>query len=135
MGLRFLLDANACIRLINGTSQALIERLALRVPTELGVPAIVEGELAYGAYNSAHAAENLRLVLRFLEPFAIVPFDSACAYHYGRIRAELKRQGVPIGANDLLIAATAVANDLVLVTNNTREFARVVGLVTQDWEA
>lgn len=132
---RYLLDANACIRLINGTSAALVRRLALHAPTEMAVPAIVAGELAFAAYNSTRVAENLRLVSDFLAPYAIVPFDSQVGYHYGRIWADLKRRGAPIGANDLLIAATAVASDLVLVTNNTGEFGRVVGLRLEDWEA
>ena len=60
-------------------------------------------------------------------------FDDAAAEVYGHIRADLAVQGTPIGPNDLLIAAIALANNLILVTHNTREFARVAGLALEDW--
>ncbi len=79
-------------------------------------------------------SENLRVLDRFFAPIVSVPFDDLCADHYGLIRADLERMGTPVGPNDLLIAATARANDLVLVTHNTDEFSRVVGLQIEDWE-
>ena len=63
-----------------------------------------------------------------------LPFDDSCSEPYGRIRQELERLGTPIGAYDLMIAATAIAHDLTLVTHNIDEFARVVGLRYEDWE-
>lgn len=75
------------------------------------------------------------MITSFWEPFTSLPFGDDGAEQYGLIRAELKRQGRPIGANDLLIAATALAYDLTLVTHNTREFSRVPGLRLEDWEA
>ena len=66
--------------------------------------------------------------------FVSLLFDDRCADHYGRIRNELEPGGTPIGPNDLMIAATATAHDLILVTHNTREFGRVVGLEIEDWE-
>jgi tRNA(fMet)-specific endonuclease VapC len=66
--------------------------------------------------------------------FPSLPFDDEAAEHYGRIRAELTTEGTPIGGNDFLIAAIALANGLTLVTHNTREFARVTGLTIEDWE-
>jgi tRNA(fMet)-specific endonuclease VapC len=78
--------------------------------------------------------QNLDLLRRFLAPYVCLPFDDLCAEHYGLIRADLERAGAPIGASDLLIAATARAHDLVLVTHNVREFSRVVGLRLEDWE-
>ena len=70
----------------------------------------------------------------FLSPFKIAPFDSRCAEHYGRIRATLASKGKTIVPNDLLIAATALANGAVLVTRNAREFQRVPGLTVEVWD-
>ncbi len=68
-----------------------------------------------------------------LLPFELVPFDGICAQHYGRIRAHLEQAGKTIGANDCLIAATALARGAVLITNNAREFQRVPGLAVEEW--
>lgn len=65
----------------------------------------------------------------------MAPFDDACAEHYGVLRADLERSGCPVGPNDMLIAATARAHDAVLVTANTNEFRRIVGLRVTNWEA
>ena len=71
--------------------------------------------------------------MTFLSGIAVIPFDAAAAREYGRIRADLKRKGTLIGANDLLIAAQAKSLDVTLVTNNTREFERVEGLKLENW--
>lgn len=131
----YLLDANVCIHLINGTSPTLLARFRQESPASLRLSSIVRSELAFGAQNSSRAAENLRLIAAFWEPFVSLPFDDQGAERYGAIRAELKRQGRLIGANDLFIAATALAFDLTLVTHNTREFSRVPGLRLEDWKA
>lgn len=129
----YLLDTNACIAVLNNASRALVARLRERTPQEVLLCSIVKAELIYGAYHSARAAENLRLLQEFFAPFGSLPFDDECAAHYGRIRDELERAGTPIGPNDLVIAATALAHHLVLVTDNTREFERVVGLQLENW--
>jgi tRNA(fMet)-specific endonuclease VapC len=72
---------------------------------------------------------------RFLDQFVSLPFDDAAAEAYAWIRADLTRQGAPIGPNDLLIAATALARRTTLVRHNTSEFSRVSDLVIEDWEA
>ena len=131
----YLLDTNACIRILNRTSERLVERLAQQAPVHIKLSAVVKAELLYGARRSERVDENLRLLTRFFAPFGTVPFDDPAAEHYGMIRAELARAGKPIGANDLLIAATARAHDLTLVTHNTQEFGRVHGLRIEDWEA
>lgn len=130
----FLLDTNTCIRLINGTSPVLLDRFKQETPADIRMSSVVRAELTFGAWNSSQAANNLRLLEAFWAPFVSLPFDDLGAEHYGVIRAELKRQGQLIGANDLLIAATALAYDLTLVTHNTREFSRVPGLRFVDWE-
>jgi tRNA(fMet)-specific endonuclease VapC len=130
----YLLDTNACIRILNDSSVNLVARLRLHQPSEIRLSAITKAELLYGARHSERVGENLRLLGRFFEPFACLPFDDACAEHYGMIRADLAARGQTIGPNDLLIAATARAHDLTLVTHNVREFSRIVGLKLDDWE-
>jgi tRNA(fMet)-specific endonuclease VapC len=130
----YLLDTNACIAVLNGSSQPLIARLQSHNPGDILLCSIVKAELIYGAYYSSRAADNLRLLDRFFEPFISLPFDDACCDAYSRIRSDLAREGTPIGPNDLLIAATAVANDVTLVTANSTEFGRVAGLQIDNWE-
>jgi len=82
--------------------------------------------------GEAPTSRNLRLLEHFFEAVASLPFDDRCAGEYGVIREELERAGTPIGPNDLLIAATALAHDGTLVTHNIREFSRVPGLRMED---
>ena len=94
---------------------------------------VVLGELFLGAYKSSHPAANLALVRTFAATLLSVPFDDSAADVYGRIRADLERQGQPIGPNDTMIAAIGFANGLTLVTQNIAEFSRVSGLVVESW--
>lgn len=130
----YLLDTNACIRILNNSSASLVTRLRQHMPEEIFLSSVVKAELIYGAHRSSRAADNLRLLRRFFEPFTSLPFDDSCAGQYGSIRSELERAGMPIGPNDLIIAATAMNHDLILVSNNVREFGRVAGLQIEDWE-
>ena len=131
----YLLDTNACIRVLNGTSPSLIEHLR-EVPRSLvRLSSVVKAELLYGARRSTRIAENLRLLERFFDTIASLPFDDRCAEEYGLLRDELDRAGTPIGPNDLLIAATARAHRAILVTHNVREFSRVAELRFEDWES
>jgi len=130
----YLFDTNACIRILNNSSSALVGRLREHRPDEIALCSVVKAELFYGAQRSSRIAENLRVLDRFFAPFYSLPFDDNCVQTCGRIRAELERTGTPIGPYDLLIAATAVANSRVLVTANTREFSRVAGLTIENWE-
>ena len=130
----YLLDTNACIAIINNSSADLVSRLRQHRPDEIALCSIVKAELLYGAQKSSRVADNLRVLNRFFEPFYSVPFDDHCVETYGRIRAELERSGTPIGSYDLLIAATAVSHNCTLITANTREFSRVVGLKIENWE-
>ncbi len=130
----YLLDTNACIRILNNSSSALVTRLRQHRPDEIALCSVVKADLMYGAQQSSKIAENLRVLDRFFEPFYSLPFDDICVQAYGRIRIELERVGTPIGPYDLLIAATAIANERTLVTANTREFNRVAGLAIENWE-
>lgn len=130
----YLLDTNACFAFLNGSSPPLVARLQRHNPGDILLCSVVKAELIYGAYHSYRVADNLRLLNRFFEPFLSLPFDDACCDVYGRIRSDLARHGTPIGPNDLLIAATAAANGVTLVTANQREFSRVAGLLFENWE-
>ena len=128
-----LLDTNVCVAFLNGTDNALRDRLLAHAPEELCLCSVVKGELLYGARNSAKVADNLRKLERFFAPFESLPFDDEAAEWYGTIRAQLRRDGAPIGGNDLLIAAIARAKDATLVTRNQSEFRRVPGLRVEVW--
>ena len=129
--MRFLLDTNACIALLNQTSQALATRMRERLPSDIGLPAPVVFELYYGAYKSKQTVRNLELLDRMA--FETVPFDAGDARAAGAVRSQLEAAGRPIGPYDLLIAGQALARGLILVTANTREFQRVSGLDCEDW--
>jgi tRNA(fMet)-specific endonuclease VapC len=130
----YLFDTNTCIRILNGTSELVARRLAALDPSAVALCAVVKAELLYGARRSARAEANLRLLGRFFEPFVSLPFDDGCADECGRLRLEMERAGALIGANDLLIAATARAHGLVLVSHDRRAFGSVPGLKVEDWE-
>ncbi|HET9212635.1 MAG TPA: type II toxin-antitoxin system VapC family toxin [Thermoanaerobaculia bacterium] len=130
----YLLDANACIRILRNTSQPLLDRFRRHDPSEIKLCSVVKAELFYGAQRSMQKEANRLLLQRFFTTFECLPFDDESADHYGRIRFELERAGAIIGPNDLLIASIARAHGLVLVTHNTDEFSRVSGLRIDDWE-
>ncbi len=130
----FLLDTNVCIGLLNGRNPVFIERFRQHQPSEITLCSIVKSELLYGARHSRHVEANLQLLQKFYDPLESLPFDDRCAEEAGLIRADLATQGKPIGPNDLLIAATARANDAALVTHNTAELSRITGLRLVDWE-
>jgi tRNA(fMet)-specific endonuclease VapC len=130
----YLLDTNVCIRILNNSSPALVNRLRWHQPDEIALCSVVKAELLHGAQRSGRPDENLRLLDRFFEPFLFLPFDGDCAGIYGRIRAELERAGELIGPYDLLIAAIAVAHGRTLVTAYSREFGRVASLSLENWE-
>jgi len=128
-----LLDTNAVIALVGRRSDELLRRVEASEPGSLAVSAIVAHELWYGAYRSQKVSFNLETLRLLFADLAILDFDQEDARVAGEIRAELARQGTPIGPYDILIAGQAKARDLVLVTNNTREFSRVAGLKLEDW--
>jgi len=101
---------------------------------EIGISVIVQAEMFAGSAKSQTPIRSRQIQQEFFKRFTIIPFDEKLALVYGDIRATLEKKGTPIGGNDLLIASTALANDLILVTHNTREFGRVDGLKLEDWE-
>lgn len=128
-----LLDTSICVPLINRSDERLAERLLEEAPRDVILCSVVKAELYFGARNSQRVAENLDRVDRFCEVFDSVAFDDAAAAQYGGVRAQLKREGRPIGANDLMIASIALASRATLVTRNLDEFKRVPGLELASW--
>jgi len=132
--MRYLLDTNVCVMYLNGRSISVRDRLRSISIEEIVVCSLVKAELFYGAMRSNSPTQTLERQQGFLESFASLPFDDEAAIICGQIRAHLASAGTPIGAYDLQIAAIALANNLTLVTHNTREFGRVDGLQIEDWE-
>jgi tRNA(fMet)-specific endonuclease VapC len=130
--MRYLLDTNAVIALLNDPASPVGRRLRTQQPVDVGTSAVVLHELYFGAFKSQRRERNLALVdaLRF----EVLPLDTEDARHAGEIRAWLAAQGTPIGAYDLLIAGQARARGLVLVSRNLREFERVPGLKVENWQ-
>jgi tRNA(fMet)-specific endonuclease VapC len=128
---RYLLDANAVIALLNDTISA--RRARREKPGDIAISAVVVHELFFGAFKSRRATENAALVdaLRF----AVIEFDKEDARQAGEVRALLALKGIPIGPYDVLIAGQAKARSMILVTHNTSEFGRVPGLQIEDWQA
>ena len=132
--MKYLLDTNTCIKYLNGTSEKIKKKFEAYSSTEMYLCSVVKSELLFGAYKSGNPDKNLLKIKQFFEPFISLPFDDNSANIYGRIRTALEKNGTPIGPNDLLIASIALSYDLILVTHNTREFKRVLGLNIEDWE-
>ena len=129
-----ILDSNIISYYLRGDPQ-IVPRVQALAPAEVGVPAIVEYELRYGLLRLPQEAAKPRLaaLMQLLQPMQRLPFDSDCAAHAARIRAELEAAGTPIGPHDTLIAATALRYQATLVTRNVREFSRVSGLEWLNW--
>jgi tRNA(fMet)-specific endonuclease VapC len=134
--MKFLLDANAWIGHLRQTSPTVTHRLSQHPALDILLCSVVLAELLYGAERSgpAHRAANFALVAGLRGQYVSLPFDDSAAEQYGRIRAHLASQGMPIGPNDLMIAAIALANKVTLVTHNTLEFNRVPSLTLENWQ-
>ena len=128
----FLLDTNACIHILNNSSREVVARFERESPATIRLCSVVKAKLLYGARKSRAVAKTLASLERFLAPLPSLSFDDRCAHEYGRLRADLELAGTPIGANNLWIAAHALASGLILVSNNLREFGRVTGLATEN---
>jgi tRNA(fMet)-specific endonuclease VapC len=131
--MKYLLDANAVIALLNDTKSRTARRARRYKPGDVGISAIVAHELYYGAYRSQRTTSNVALVDSL--QFEVLEFDQEDARQAGEIRALLALRGTPIGPYDVLIAGQAKARRLTLVTRNTAEFARVQDLRIEDWES
>ncbi len=131
----YLLDTNICIQYLNGRSETIRQRMESSRPQDIVMCSVVKAELFYGVVKSTRPEKNREKLDEFLSRFVSLPFEDNAAEVYGKIRKELEERGKPIGPNDLMIAAIAVANDLTLVTHNTAEFKRIKELQVEDWES
>lgn len=129
---RYLLDSNICIAWLKN-DKAIVQRIIAAGENQICLCAPVKAELWYGACKSRRIAENQASLARLFSDFPSLPFDDKAALQAGDIRAHLAGNGTPIGPYDLQIAAIAFAHGLTVVTHNTREFARVPGLMLEDW--
>ena len=130
--MRRTLDTNICSYVLRRHPAAMLERFAQLQRDQLWLSAIVAAELRCGAAKLG-SARFAAAVEAWLTGFAVQPWPVAATQHYAQVRAALERSGQPIGAMDLMIAAHAMAEDSVLVTNNAREFLRVPGLAVEEW--
>lgn len=130
--MKHLVDTNVCIAWLKG-ERAVREAWLELAPEDVLLSSVVRAELLYGARHSQHVSSNLRKLEALFAAMVSVPFEDRAADQYGLVRAQLTAAGQPIGPNDLMIAATALAHDAILVTRNAREFNRVAGLRVEVW--
>ena len=128
----YMLDTNICIYVINARPPSVLERFRRERLGSISISSVTAAELAFGVAKGG-SARNREALEMFLAPLEVLPFDASAIWHYGDLRAALERRGEPIGALDTMIAAHAMASNTILVTNNTREFARVAGLRLENW--
>ena len=130
--LKYLLDTNIVIYVIKRRP---IEVLGLfnEHAGRMAMSVITLSELYHGAEKSAKVSQNLEVIEEFSSLLEVLPYTGKASAHYGSIRSALEKAGQPIGVNDLHIAAHARSEGLVVVTNNVSEFARVPGLMVENW--
>jgi tRNA(fMet)-specific endonuclease VapC len=132
MAVRYLLDTNIASYVIKGSFPRVRDRL-LKVPmAEVGISAVTEAELRFGIARKPEAVKLRTAVEEFLLRVEVLPWDSAAAEQYAEVRADLERTGKPMGNMDLMIAAHALAAQVVLVTHD-HVFRRIKRLKIEDW--
>jgi len=129
----YMLDTNICSYIIRNRPQSIKEKLQeVEKHHTVALSSIVVSELLYGA-RKKESPKLSKIVAAFINNFVIYDYSKISAQSYANIRTDLEKKGQIIGANDLLIASHALSLEAVLVTNNTREFERVEGLLLEDW--
>ncbi len=131
--MKYLLDTDTCIYIIKHKPAQVLEKFLSLEVGSVSVSAVTVAELLYGAEKSQYPQQNRDALGKFLMPLNILDFNLAAAESYGKIRAALEKKGIPIGAYDLMIAAQAFSQDLILVSNNLREFSRISDLQLENW--
>ncbi|WP_298606883.1 type II toxin-antitoxin system VapC family toxin [uncultured Thiothrix sp.] len=130
--MKYLLDTNTCIYVINHRPVQVFERFRQYRLGELAISSITASELAFGVEKSG-SERNKQALNKFLAPLEVCPYNDQAIWHYAKLRHALQASGKTIGSLDMLIAAHALALDAVLVTNNLKEFERVAGLRLENW--
>ncbi len=129
--MKYIFDTNICIYIINNKYSNIIKKMEQIGYEEIAISSISIAELEYGVMNSTQYERNKEALNQFLVPFEILDFNSGCAEYYGYIRKQIKKN--MIGTMDLLIASVTLVNNLILVTNNEKEFSRINGLKIENW--
>jgi tRNA(fMet)-specific endonuclease VapC len=130
---RYMLDTDTCSYIMKRSSESLLNRLQTVPVSDVCMSMITKSELLFGVEISPRRTQDASALNAFLPHVQVLDFPDDAAAHYAVIRADLKKRGAMIGANDLFIAAHARSLGLVLVTNNTGEFGRVEGLTLENW--
>lgn len=130
--MKYLLDTNICIYLINERPKKVLAHFKRHSLEDIGISSITASELAFGVAKSA-SSKNSAALEAFLLPLNVVDYDAGAAMIYGDIRAKVEKQGKTIGPLDMLIAASALSRQLILVTNNEKEFRRISKLKVENW--
>lgn len=130
--MRYMLDTNICIYAIKNRPESVLAALRQHEAAGIGISSISVAELYFGVAKSG-SEKNLRALRHFLQALEVADFDGAAAEAYGTVRQQLEAAGTPIGPLDTQIAAHALSLGVVLVSNNTHEFARVAGLQLENW--
>ena len=131
--MNYLIDTNICIYIMNQRPREIIDKCRQFQPDDIAVSAITVSELHHGVAKSSSPSKNQTRLDEFLLPFEILPYDAEVAKAYGTTRSRLEKLGKLIGPLDFLIAAHALSRDLILVTNNEKEFARIQNLRVENW--
>lgn len=130
--LQYMLDTNIVIYTMNHRPAA-VRKAFEKHYCHIGISSVTLMELYYGAHNSKEPQNNLAIIDGFIARLEVLPYGNKAASHSGQIKATQKRSGQPIGPYDQMIAGHARAEGLILVTNNTKEFIRVDGLMLENW--
>lgn len=133
MKLCYLLDTNICIYIAKNKPHSVLEKFEQLAVGEVGMSTITQGELIYGAKKSQHPIKTMKLLDELMSLIPPLPIPTEAGKLYGEIRSKLEKKGKVIGNNDLWIAAHAIALELTLVTNNTKEFSRISQLKLENW--
>ncbi|MCR5282625.1 MAG: type II toxin-antitoxin system VapC family toxin [Lachnospiraceae bacterium] len=131
--MKYYLDTNIVIAFVKGTSINVQNHIRTIPAQSIIIPSVVLAEIEYGAQKSYDYYKTKEKYDAFTKVFQNEPFDSNAALYYGEIRADLEKQGLPIGPNDLMIASIVLAGNGTLITNNEREFKRINGLKIENW--
>ena len=131
--MKYLIDTNICIYIMNKRPPAVIKKFKRFELGKIGISTITVSELQYGVSKSNHRKKDADRLEEFLAPLEMLTYDQMAASVYGDIRFQLENLGQPIGPLDLLIAAHAISRDLVLISNNEREFKRIKRLKVENW--
>lgn len=131
--MKYILDTNICIYIIKKKPIEVFEKFRILPLGSIGISSITLAELLFGVNKSTQSDKNRSALNQFLIPLDILDFDMAAALAYGEIRMNLESKGTPIGALDTLIGAHVKSRNLILVTNNEKEFNRIEGLKIENW--